>query len=247
MGLEVVILILIILFIILYKNQENFNNKKKIKSYYINLDRHIDRNKYMKEQFNKNNIDCERFSAFDKKIIDKKKISDLKNNNIIANNYLPKKDNYGSIACLVSHTELYKKIYRENKDGIFLIFEDDCKILPDFNKKLDYYLARLPKDWDMIWLGYNNIKGKRYDDNFYIPLQGKHWGFNSQHHCYLLKYKFIPKLLKILLPIRTNFNTKDTVIRENFDSFKAFFLKEKLAIQDRKEFPTSERTGGKNG
>ena len=99
----------------------------------------------------------------------------------------------------------------------------------------------------MIWLGYNKIKGKKYDDNFYIPKNGIIWHYNSQHHCYLLNYKFIPKLLDILLPIKKNFNTKDTVLRANFYKFNAYFLKEKLAVQDMEEFPTSERTGGKNG
>ena len=99
----------------------------------------------------------------------------------------------------------------------------------------------------MIWLGYNKIKGGKYDDNFYIPKSGLIWHHNSQHHCYLLNYKFIPQLIKILLPIKQKFNTKDTVLRVNFDKFKPFFLKERLAVQDMEEFPTSERTGGKNG
>ena len=99
----------------------------------------------------------------------------------------------------------------------------------------------------MIWLGYNKIKGKRYDKNFYIPDSGLIWHHNSQHHCYLLNYKFIPQLIEILMPIKQNFNTKDTVLRVNFHKFKPFFLRERLAVQDMEEFPTSERTGGKNG
>ena len=244
------IILLIILFVILNlgSNIENFDNPNKITAaYFINLDRQEDRRIYMEKQFKDNNINCKKFSAFDKKLLDENKINEMKKNNILDNNHNLKENKLGSVACLVSHTELYKKIYKEYDGGIFLIFEDDCKILPDFNKKLDYYLARLPKDWDMIWLGYNKIKGKKYDDNFYIPKQGYHVGCNSQHHCYLLNYDFIPKIIKILLPIKSNFRNKDQILRYNFDKFKAFFLKERLAVQDMEEFPTSERTGGKNG
>ena len=246
----VLILILIVLFIFLnlHSKIENFENQNKITaSYFINLDRQDDRRKYMEEQFRENNINCKKFSAFDKKLLNKNKIEEMKKNNILDINHNPKPHKLGSIACLVSHVNLYKKIYEEYNGGIFLIFEDDCKILPDFNKKLDYYLARLPEDWDMIWLGYNKIKGKRYDENFYIPDSGLIWHHNSQHHCYLLNYKFIPQLIKILMPIKQNFNTNDTVLRVNFHKFKPFFLRERLAVQDMEEFPTSERTGGKNG
>ena len=42
------------------------------------------------------------------------------------------------LACLLSHNYLWKDLYKNNKntDKFFLIFEDDCKILPDFNTKL---------------------------------------------------------------------------------------------------------------
>ena len=243
---KVIIIISFMIFLFLIKkNKESFKNNYK--SYFINLDRDNKRRNYMKKQFRENNIKCQRFKAFDKNLLNKKKIEEMKNNNILDLNYKPKIHKLGSIACLVSHTNLYKKIYRENKGGIFLIFEDDCKILPGFNKKIEYYLDRLPQDWDMIWLGYNNIKGKKYNKDFYIPNEGYHIGYNSQHHCYLLNYKFIPKLLGILLPIKENFITKDQILRINFSKFNAYFCKERLAIQDMKEFPFSERTGGRNG
>ena len=97
----------------------------------------------------------------------------------------------------------------------------------------------------MIWLGYNKIKGYKHNQLFYKPYSRKTLWYNSQHHCYLLNYKFIPKL-NILLPIQQDFNTKDTVLRVHFDDFNAF-LNERLAVQDQNEFPISERTGWKNG
>ena len=215
-------------------------------SYYINLDSAHERRRYMQSQFEEHGINPERFSALDKKLLNSQKINDLKSQNIIAKDFNPKEYN-GSIACLVSHVNLWKRIYEEYERGTFLIFEDDCKILPGFKEKLNYYVARLPEKWDMVWLGYSKIKGKRYDDNLYVPEQGNNVGYNTQHHCYLVNYDAIPHIIKILLPLTRSFKNKDKKLRYNFDRFKAFFLRERLAVQDMEHFPTSDRTGRKNG
>ena len=242
---QVAIILIILIFIKLYKKQENFFNPKLQGSFFINLDRQVDRKNYMEQQFKNNNLNCKRFSAFDKKNIDYNFLLNLKKNSkleVIKSN--EKKE--GSIACLLSHTYLWDKIFKLKGDT-FLIFEDDCKILPNFNKKLNHYLERLPQKWDLIWLGYNNIKGKRFDNNFFIPKQGFYIGHNSQQHCYLINRKSIPKIKNVLFPIPKNFKNKDQIFRLNFDKLDAFFLNERLAIQDQEKFPTSERTGGKNG
>jgi len=38
---------------------------------------------------------------------------------------------------------------------IYLIFEDDAKIMPDFDEVLDEVMAKLPPDWDLLKLGAN--------------------------------------------------------------------------------------------
>ena len=145
----------------------------------------------------------------------------------------------GSIACFISHCSLWKKL--KNQPGnIFLIFEDDCHILPSFNTKLNNIYSDIPEDWDMIWLGHGKLKGKYINDNVLIPDNNPGIGKNAQHHCYMIKKSSIDKLLNILLPI-DSFLPKDSKIRRNFDKFNAYFVKEKLAVQDRKEFPKSER------
>ena len=98
----------------------------------------------------------------------------------------------------------------------------------------------------MIWLGYNKIKGEKVNKYFYKPVNYWVQNKNSQHHCYLIKYESIPKILKILLPIQNWFTSKDTTLKQNFKRFNAYFCNEKLAYQDIKKFPISERTGKKN-
>ena len=82
------------------------------------MDRQVDR-KYMENQFKNNNIKCKRFSAFDKKILTKEEILKMKNNNIIDKKHNVSRNKLGTIACLVSHTELYKKIKKEYNGGFF--------------------------------------------------------------------------------------------------------------------------------
>ena len=144
-------IILTISFLCLMNNEKYKEKPKVTKSFFINLERMTDRKKYMENQFNKQNMNVERFIAFDKNKLNKNLLEKLKNINIISKNYnLLKASNIsnkkiGSIACLISHTNLYKKILNDYKRGIFLIFEDDCTIDNEFNKKLDYYLNNLPK------------------------------------------------------------------------------------------------------
>ena len=74
------------------------------------MDRQVDRKNYMEKQFKKNNLNCKRFSAFDKKIMSQQQILKMKNSNIIDKKHNVPNNKLGTVACLVSHTELYKKI-----------------------------------------------------------------------------------------------------------------------------------------
>lgn len=247
-----ILLLIVLLFFVLYNifpNKENFSNCE-FESYFINLDRQKERKDYMEKQFKQNGINVTRYSAIDKKNMDDAFLNDLEEKNIINSaKGIQRQKKVGSLACLLSHNYLWKDLYdkNKNKDKFFLIFEDDCKILPGFNDKLQEAIRNAPEDWDMIWLGYNKIKGEKISDYYFKPKVGFFVGYNCQHHCYLVRTKGIPKLLDIIFPVKSNFNTKDTVLRKNFHKFNAYFYNEKLAVQDLNEFPISERTGRKNG
>jgi len=58
-----------------------------------------------------------------------------------------------------------------------LILEDDCVFCPDFSQKVTDWLAKVPDDWDMVYLGGNHCQLPwRVDDNV---LQGT--GINAAH------------------------------------------------------------------
>lgn len=242
---KILIIILFIICIILVNNKlkkkETFFNKNNFNPVYcITVDRFKDRQKYMKNQFNNQNLHFNFHYGQDKYKINNN-INNLINNNYLNNNFYiknKKKINNGSLACLISHCMLYKKLLNVNGNK-FLIFEDDCEILPDFFKKLSKYYNYVPKDWDMIWLGHNRLKGKKINKYVLKPQNNPGVGYNAQHHCYLIKKSSIDKILNILLPIK-NFETKDSILRNNFNNFNAYFIITKLAIQKNNLFK-SER------
>ena len=205
------------------------------KAYYITVnDKNFEkRQKLMDEQIKKYNLLINKYYGVNK---DKINLKNLFNNKFLLNiNNINNKD-LGSLACYLSHIFLYIKIYKENKDNnkeVFLILEDDCVILSNFNKNLELYYKYVPENWDMIWLGFNNFYGTLINKYVGIPKLKSSVEFNLQHHCYLLKKKSIPKLLNILIPIYiTKYKTQDNCLKQNFDKFNAYFISKKLAIQN---------------
>ena len=219
------------------------------KVFYINVSRYEDRRNYMENQFRKQKIKYVRYPAIDHKNISDLFLRNLKKQNLVKSvKYIVDNRKIGSLACLLSHTNLWKKLnseYEEKK--YFVIMEDDAKICDNFKEEVNIALNNAPKDWDMIWLGYNEIKGKKISDYYFKPESGRLEGFNSQHHCYLIKNSAINKIINIIFPLPEIFITKDSILRDNFDKFKPYFYYKKLAYQDQVTFPKSIRTGGKNG
>lgn len=71
--------------------------------------------------------------------------------------YQTEKNENGSLGCIESHLELYKKF----EDDINIIFEDDCEQISDFNIFYDA-IEELDNDWDMLYLG-SLINGELID------------------------------------------------------------------------------------
>ena len=129
---------------------------------------------------------------------------------------------------------------------MYLIFEDDCYLDSNFKEECNKYIKHLPSDWDMAWLGYNKFEGPNTSNIFNKPYNNKK-GCNSQHHCYLVNRKSIPKFKNILFPF-AGIVPKDIILRSNFNKFNAYFLFKKLAHQDKNTFKFSTRKeGGFNG
>lgn len=58
----------------------------------------------------------------------------------------------GAYGCLLSHSEIVRNA-QENGVPAVLIFEDDVIFCDDFRERFEEHTARLPEDWDAIFMG----------------------------------------------------------------------------------------------
>ena len=92
----------------------------------------------------------------------------------------------------------------------------------------------------MIWLGHGRLKGKKINKHILVPENNPGKGFNSLHHCYMIKKTSVDKFLKFIYPLDKSIS-KDNILRENFDKFNAYFIIDSIANQNRKVFSISDR------
>jgi GR25 family glycosyltransferase involved in LPS biosynthesis len=114
------------------------------KIYFINLDRRPDRLELITKQLESIGIEAERISAVDGSLLD----PDPK----IGNGWNHK----GVAGCALSHRKIVS-LAKEAGYKNFLVIEDDTIFDSDFNKKIDFYMSQIPKDWDMIYFGGNHL------------------------------------------------------------------------------------------
>jgi glycosyl transferase family 25 len=104
----------------------------------INLDQRPDRWTRLQTRFAEHDIGkVERFSAIDG------------NSQKIPDTWIQSKGAYG---CLSSHIEIVREAQAKRHQYV-LIFEDDVVLAADFIQQFNRYIAEVPDDWDMLFLG----------------------------------------------------------------------------------------------
>jgi len=101
--------------------------------------------------------------------------------------------------CLQSHIDLYKQILASHKPDAaegrpyVAVFEDDIVALSTLNQ-LDDHFARLPGDWDFVYLGgnYHFHKPVILDEHLIRPV------FALSTHAQLIRIDFLPLLIQEL-------------------------------------------------
>jgi GR25 family glycosyltransferase involved in LPS biosynthesis len=112
------------------------------KIYCINLDRRTDRWEECQKIFKKLEIEVERFSAVDGKLLT-----------------LPHGNVYNAeLAGSMSHTEIIKMAKEKGYKNI-LILEDDIEFKPELNTLFEEYIKQVPTDWDILFFGGNHVGG----------------------------------------------------------------------------------------
>lgn len=147
---------------ILEQNEFNINIYFD-KIYCLNLDRRQDRWKKASEQFNRFNINVERWSAIDGDSLDNKLLDYYNPDGLKGEeaSILGITENKNAIGCLLSHLEIIKNA-KENNYNRILIFEDDIILSNNFLEEVKQ-IEKL--DWKLLYLGasqflWNNIEIK---------------------------------------------------------------------------------------
>jgi GR25 family glycosyltransferase involved in LPS biosynthesis len=137
------------MFSLLKNNMEYFD-----KAYCINLDSRKDRWDESKEEFDRNNINVERVSAFDGSKL---------------NLNFPPEIKEGAVGCSFSHLYVMKMAKQLNLSN-YLVLEDDIKFVDNFIEIFPQVMSQVPSDWDMLYLGGQHIHGrnlKKITENIY--------------------------------------------------------------------------------
>jgi hypothetical protein len=107
-------------------------------AFYINLDRRTDRRAEVEKEFADRGLVVERFPAIE---------------------YSPP-----TIGCNLSHIEVLKLARGRGYESV-MIFEDDFQFVVS-KEEWTQLIARLPKSYDVVMMGYNTIEPSPYDDTF---------------------------------------------------------------------------------
>ena len=167
--------------------------------YLINMDKDIDRLKKVTKECDKVNIKFERFSGV--------KTFDLSKN--ILDKYIPKEiQKYGTdgmIGCGLSHLFIWQDAVKKNYKNI-LVLEDDVYFSDDFNKYLENVMEELPKDYDILYLGYkDSICEAKKDTSFNYIYKPE---FPLLTHAMIISNKGLKKLLNLITIIDDHIDWK---------------------------------------
>jgi GR25 family glycosyltransferase involved in LPS biosynthesis len=202
--------------------------------YLINMDKDINRLKKVKKECDKVDIKFERFPRV--------KVSDLSQN--ILDKYIPKETKkYGTISLQansrddmiergLSHLFVWQDAIQKQYKNI-LVLEDDVFFTDDFNEYFKNVMEELPEDYDILYLGYNDIIYEAPEDcsfNYiYKPILP--YGL----HAYIVSNKGLKKLVNLI-----------TIINAHIDSIIANNNNAKLDIYASKQKITKELCNNNN-
>lgn len=180
-------------------------NELDFNIYLINLKRRPDRYKKFMEYYTSSDLKNHqliRFNAIDGSLLNvnnvpltdlaRNELKQLDNSGFRTKHYQLTK---GAIGCYLSHVKLWENILKTNTEYA-LIFEDDAKIPSRIYKIIKTEIRNVPKDWDIILLGYMCTEciefRKYYSVNRFMLT-----------HCYLIKRTAIIKIMETntLFPI----------------------------------------------
>jgi len=234
--------------------------------YCVNLDRRPERWSFMQEQFARLRMPVQRWSGVDGRTIDVRHLAEV---GIVAKEALPR---YflpleqklfgtdltdGGIGCALSHMMIWRDVIercgRGPADGtsIFLVLEDDCEFMEGFNEQhlLDR-LANVPPDWEIIYLGGQDLLHRQHEYQVAPGVRRLYKGFRETT-AYLVNDRGAKAALEVCIPMHWQVDThlNDESLRRglrpagNQDADctmkpRGYCLYPAMVMQHREGFPT---------
>ena len=216
------------------------------KTFYINLDRRVDKNEHMLTLQKEFGFKAERYPAIDGKNITADMKTKLINDNIVSPSW---DETNGVLGCLLSHYNIYKKIATWpnetfNKWKWFLIVEDDVNFHPVLRERpeiLTMYFNNLPIDAEYVKLTTSVIGAMpelKHTNKFVAKAPGAKCFCSTI--AYAIKQSFANKLLysfptkyPIDLFLLHNFNDKAYYFKPIDDFFWKTTTPEKFFVETR--------------
>ncbi len=146
--------------------------------------------------------------------------NDALNDNQQVYTYLTK----GAIGCALSHKKTYEKIINDNID-VALILEDDITFDDKFNERMVVLEKKIPKNYDILFLGYSQASIDHFDENYDLTdftKPGKIYGLFG----YIVTNQGAKKLLNVF-PITFQL---DSEISNHFDKINVYAVAPKNRI-----------------
>ena len=201
-----------------------------MKYHVINLEYATDRLENIKQYFENNKLEYDVFKAVDGvKIVLK---DEFFHPYFLNRNSIDVLQNYkGSIACSLSHATLWENIIKSTVNDIHVILEDDVKFDVLFEQRINFFISKLPKDWDVLYLGRKYLTGKVVNKYFVKGVKTNKKGHNVSSYGYVVKKKGCKKLLKIAYPLLNI--EQDMTLRQNQDKYNAYFLIEPIVFHEK--------------
>jgi GR25 family glycosyltransferase involved in LPS biosynthesis len=127
-------------------------------AYYINLDARVDRRELFETRSKEAGISAKRFSAIQLGLdmIPSGALDDLRSREATMSTEdrdVMYRNKANEIGCAMSHKAVVKEAHDHGLQNV-LIFEDDCKFLPDWNAEIAAVVADLSTvEWDVMYFG----------------------------------------------------------------------------------------------
>lgn len=188
--------------------------------YCVNLDRRPERWSFMQDQFRLSRMPVRRWPAVDGTRIDVPKLVEV---GLIAQKALSRymiPTEYklfgvdltdGGIGCALSHMQIWKDIIEchgnKGDDACFLVLEDDCKFASSFSEEeLFERVANVPRDWEIIFLGGQDLMRKQAALEVAPGVRRLYRGFRETT-AYLITVDGCKACLEVCTPLSWQFDT----------------------------------------